>query len=236
METDVGMPYVLIGGFSHSGTSIATHLVYELGFSPGHPWHMKGHGKVANLYGYWENSEMKAVTYDFIESAGLPGFKYFCKRVKREWGLKAGLKASEEWKGKVSKVAKLNNVEVYKGLELPIVWRIFPRESKYIMISRNPDVLWQHWKDTLPSKKDMMACLNRYQTLARQIGKEVSCLYIQYEDFSNDLRGVVRRVAEHVGRDVNKLDVDKVMGFYKSDRIDIKHHILEKEYREQTKK
>lgn len=238
METkeDAGMPYVLIGGFSHSGTSVVTHLAYELGFSPGHPRHMKGHGRVANPYGYWENLKVKAVTYDFIESAGLPGFKYHCKRVEHEWGLKSGLKATKGWKKKIREVAGANEVEVYKGLELPIVWRIFPEESKYIMISRDSDVLWQHWKDTLPTKKDMMACWEHYQKLARQIGEEVSCLYIRYEDFRNDLRGTVRRVAEHVGRDVEKLDVDKVMGFYKSDRIDIKHHILEKEYREQTKK
>jgi len=235
---NVALPYILIGGFSHSGTSIVTHLAYELGFSPGHPKHMKGHGRVANPYGYWENLEMKGVTYDFIASAVPLHFKYFCKRVKREWGLKTGLKASEGWKRRVCKIAELNDVEVYKGLELPIVWRIFPEESKYIIISRNRDVLWQHWKDTLPTKKDMLDCLNHYQKLARQIGKERSCLYIQYEDFRNDLRGTVVRVAKHVGRDVEKLDMDKIMGFYKTDtkRIDVKHHILEKEYRKRVKK
>jgi len=235
---NVALPYILIGGFSHSGTSIVTHLAYELGFSPGHPKHMKGHGRIANPYGYWENLRVKAVTYDFIESTKLPGFKYFCKRVRHEWGLKTGLKASGKWQSRVREVAEENNVEVYKGLELPIVWRMFPEKSKYIIISRNRDVLWQHWKDTLPTKRDMLDCLNHYQKLARQIGKERSCLYIQYEDFRNDLRGIVTRVAKHVGRDVEKLDMDKIMGFYRTDtkRIDVKHHILEREYRKQAGK
>jgi len=213
------LPMVLIGGFSHTGTSLVCNLVYEMGFSPGKPEKMRGHGETDGPYGHWEHNVLREFTRKFLnEGHGLPRFG----AVNKDPGylsVEKGLSAAGGWREKGRKIAKGNGIEVYKDLSLPYIWRLFPRDSKYIIISRNIKTLWQHWTPYLDNYDQLVAGFTQYTRLAAQLGEKRSCLYIQYEDFARDFTSVVLKIAKHVGVELDETEMKRFQGLY---RVDVK--------------
>lgn len=211
------MPYVLIGGFSHTGTSLVCNLVHEMGFSPGIPEKMRGFGETDCTYGYWEHGVMREYTRKFLgEVHGLPRFGY----VNKDPGyLNAprGLSVNSGWRAEAREIAWDHGVEVYKDLALPYIWRMFPPESKYIIITRNIKTLWQHWEPYLDSYDQLVAGFTKYTELAAQMAAKRSCLYIQYEDFDKAFVDVVSWVARHVGVELDESEMERLQGLYRAD-------------------
>ena len=216
-EDDVNeLPYVLIGGFSHTGTSLVCNLVHEMGFSPGLPEKMRGFGETVGLYGHWEHNAMRAYTRRFLDVGhGLPRFAYVNKSPKY-LSVPTGLSASG-WREEARKIAKGHAIEVYKDLALPYIWRLFPKDSKFIIITRNIKTLWQHWEAYLDSYDQLVAGFTKYTELAGQMETKRSCLYIQYEDFSRDFMGVLLKIAKHVGKDLDSSEMERFQGLYRVD-------------------
>ncbi len=211
------LPSVLIGGFSHTGTSLVCNLVYEMGFSPGLPKKMRGYGETDCEYGHWEHNVMREFTRKFLNEAhGLPRFG----AVNKDPGylsVPAGLSAGGGWREKGRKIAKDHAIEVYKDLSLPYIWKLFPRGSRYIIITRNIKTLWQHWTPYLDRYEQLVAGFTQYTKLAEQMGTKRPCLYIQYEDFARDFGAVTLKIAKHVGADFDSSAMKRLRGLYRAD-------------------
>jgi hypothetical protein len=208
------LPYVLITGFSHSGTSLVCNLVHKLGFSPGSQKNMKGYDPKKRPWGYWEHWPLRVETHTFV--AGRP---HRAPDGKCTPGFlpPSVLRKNVSVKKHIFKIATGDNVEVYKDLYLPLLWCLFPTNSKYIVIERDRNVLWQHW-NFLKTREQFDVCWRNYRSLAVQMAEHRPTLFIKYEDFATDLRGLVSRVAEHVGADTDGLDWDQLLKIYVADK------------------
>lgn len=197
-------PEVIVSGFPNTGTSFLCNLIVALGKSPGKSVDLKDADK-HNRYGYFENLKLRAITYEALgrdyfmpwEKGYLPDKPYIFE-----------LNKLEKYSSIIRDIAENDNVEVYKDNTTPLIFRIFPKEAKYINIRRNPEKIYESPQKGGHSKiacnySEFKEYYNKYQGLVKQMSKEVDCIDVNYEDFFDDLDNTIYKIAHHIEIEIN---------------------------------
>lgn len=160
---------VVVGGHPNSGTSFLCNLVSEIGYSAG--TNLKG-ADSHNRYGYWEHLGMRElIWHSMCGPAILKTFPYdsmdpphgICERI-------------------VS-LSDRDNIEVYKEVVLPFVYRAFPEDCKFIIITRD----WRIIRDKYYEDVDALMFLDRYtryHRLAQDMTQSRDVMFVRYEHFA----------------------------------------------------
>lgn len=186
------LPKVLIGGWPGSGTSFLANLIVEMGFSPGSPENLKPADEY-NRWGYFEHLIIRELCWEIVNDLRKHGSP-------REYSAQGYFRAPVVPKeypniAKIANIAKMDNVEVYKNMVLPLIYWVFPADSKYIFIERPIKETFRcrvkraRWKDF---KENYL----RYQELMREMSEKVNTFVVQYHAFRQDFDAVAQSVAD----------------------------------------
>ncbi len=193
-------PEILITGFPNSGTSFLCNLVVALGKSPGNQRDLKDADK-HNRYGYFENMKMRNLAHEIL---GHEYFKFWDKEFIPLHPLEFPKEKIDKYSKLIAKIAQEGNIEVCKDTIFPIIFKVFPKESKYIVIKRDTVKCYESPQKGGHSKipcsfEEFLEAYNKYYGLVSQMAKEVSVLQVNYEDFYADFNRSVQKVSEFIG-------------------------------------
>lgn len=193
------LPEILITGFPNSGTSFLCNLIIALGKFPGDPRNLKK-GDKHNRWGYFEHLGIREISHQALPQG------YFRPYEQEFLPPRPNSFPSEklkEYSQKITEIAKRENIQVYKDNALPLVFRIFPREAKYIVIKRDPKECFQSPQKGGHSKiscsfEEFLGCYQKYYDLVTQMAKEVACLEVCYEDFFDNFDAAAYKIAQFI--------------------------------------
>jgi hypothetical protein len=201
------LPEVLIGGFPNSGTSFLCSVIVQLGKSPGSEHNLKA-GDAHNRWGYYEHlpirdAAWRAAGFERFEPQ-LPGFLPLEPLAFGAGGQSNPCEA-------IQRLAMEDRVQVYKDNALPLLFRLFPEDGKYIVIERDVAAVFRSpLKAGLPGYTCSVSELAQYQAhyhqLVHRMCGEVDCLSVKYEEFHRDFPGVLGKIAEHLRMDLRDVD------------------------------
>jgi hypothetical protein len=187
-------PKVLVTGHPNSGTSFLCNLVAEMGFSPGDRALLKP-PDAHNPHGYWEHAPLQ----DYVRA--LSGYG--------DWMHVTGgyppepLNFTAEEKRRTESLFGGAGVEVFKETGLPIMYRLFPPDSKYIFISRGKLAMYEsqgaNYKERGISFDDFSQNVDIYQGLLSRMERETASLIVRYDDFRENLDTVIWGIAAFLG-------------------------------------
>lgn len=210
------LPEILITGFPNSGTSFLCNLIVALGKSPGSSRDLKK-GDSHNRYGYFENLKMREITY---KALGHDYFKFWEKELIDQHPIFFSPEKLTEYSQKIIGTAQKDNIEVYKDNIIPLIFRIFPKESKFINIKRDPKKCYESPRkgghSEIPcSFEEFLDAYNKYQELVKQMAKEVRCFQVNYEDFYDNFDEALTKITEFIGVEVNPEKLDALKKVFK---------------------
>lgn len=210
----MNLPKIVVGGFSHTGTSLVVQILHEMKFSVGNAKKMNRHDAKKRPFGYWTYVPLRNVVHSYVEQKLGGGFGNACEP---GYMPKNHLPFNARVAKKIQEVAARDGVEVFKELSLPLTWSLFPKDAKFIFMSRSEKVLYQHWAYKVKGWDQFFAAWNRYQKMGREMGRRVDTLHVQYEDFAKRFPEVIEEIAGHVGVDMSLVDVDTLLRIYTKD-------------------
>ncbi len=183
-------PKVLITGHPNSGTSFLCNLVVEMGFSPGDKSLLKP-PDAHNMHGYWEHVPLQ----NYVRSlSGYGDWMHITGSYPPE-----PLEFSVYEKRRVALLAGGTGIEVFKDTGLPVMYRLFPPDSKYLIITRGRQAMYEsagaNYKERGISFDDFTRNLDRYTDLVRRLASETNYLTLSFDSFKYDLDATVRYIA-----------------------------------------
>lgn len=193
------LPEILITGFPNSGTSFLCNLLVALGKSPGDPKNLKK-GDKHNRWGYFEHLGMREISHRVLPQGY---FRPWEQGILPQKPHSFSPEKLKEYSQKISEIAQRDNVQVYKDNALPLVFRIFPREARYIVIKRDPKKCYQSPQKGGHSKiscsfEEFLGYYQKYYDLVRQMSQELDCLEINYEDFYESFNETLSKIAQFI--------------------------------------
>lgn len=198
---------LLVTGFPNSGTSFAAELVVRLGFSPGSKELLK-QADDHNPYGYWEHLGLKEI----IRRPTHYREKLHPLRSKLPL---VSIPRNEKLAERVREYAELQGIEVFKDTGIPILWRLFPSDSKCIILRRHPSDIWKRHYYKKFSWPHFEHVYDDYHQLVRQMAKEVSCLTLWYETFGKRFSYSLEQLCDFLDVDMAGLDVKRLRKIYR---------------------
>lgn len=192
------LPEVLIGGYPNSGTSFLCHLVAQLGKSPGSPENLKGPDS-HNRWGYFEHMPIRKLVW---EAGGWERFEPHQKEFLPNKPLEPDKKLLN-YRNRIRRIAIEDQVEVYKDNSLPITFRLFPEESKYLIIERQIKDIYESPKRAgkpayAVSQKELEVCHRNYNELVEIMVSEVDCMKLRYDGFMGNFDQQLQRICDHL--------------------------------------
>lgn len=197
------LPEVLIGGYPNSGTSFLCHLIVQLGKSPGSQKNLKGPDE-HNRWGYFEHLPLRKLVWE----AG--DFQQFTPHIKGFLPAKPlDFDDKDELRSSICAIASEDNVEVYKDNSLPLTFRLFPKGSKFLIITRQVGAVYTSpRKAGMPSPsytlEELQERHSRYQELVSVMKDEVDCLTVRYEEFNTQFEKSLKRICDHLTVELNE--------------------------------
>lgn len=200
----MNLPYVLVGGFPGTGTSLLAHLVVEMGFNAGPAKNLKGSDEI-NRWGYWEYLPIRDMAWSAIRKRGersRTSFREYVTRGFLEYADPRMVDWGDEYSSgcrmMIRQRAVLDDVEMYKDNALPLIWPLFSKHAKYVLTTRKPESCYHRAAQRVSAERwrDAHAC---YYHLSRQMAAEVPTLFFAYEDFETDLEGQIEMLADFLG-------------------------------------
>jgi hypothetical protein len=193
------LPEIIIGGYPNSGTSFLCNLVVQLGKSPGSPHNLKG-ADAHNRWGYFEHLPIRKLVW---EAGGWRQFVPERQGFLPDEPLVFDNSAHSGYPYRIRMLAQQDGVQVYKDNSLALVFRLFPRTSKYIAISRKVEAIYESPKKSggdgyQCSLEELYASHRKYYQLVNMMAKEVDCLTIQYESFKTNFDDVLQLICDHI--------------------------------------
>lgn len=194
-------PKVLVTGHPNSGTSFLCELVVAMGFSPGDPRCLKP-ADDHNRYGYWEHVPLQKYV------RGLSGYDdrmHITGKYPSEL-----LDFTQEEKEQTASLFEDAGVEVFKETGLPVMYRLFPFDSIYLVILRHRQAMYQSGNYAERDISFDKFCRNAeiYHGLcSRMLVETKKCMFVHYEGFGKNFDGYVSNIADFldVTPDVPKL-------------------------------
>lgn len=190
------LPQVLVTGFARSGTSFLTNLIEVMGFSAGKRKLLKPPA-ASNPRGYWEFMLIRDITWRMVGVS------------KRIWQHLAHTMPDEPLQlsghrnaDKIRRLARRYSVEVYKDSYLPVFYKLFPQDAKYVVIKRDWRAIHaSHMKvKNRPGMEgEFRNGIDKYYKLAQMMAREVDCLFVQYEQFQDSFDVATVRLADFLG-------------------------------------
>lgn len=209
------LPKIVVGGFSHTGTSLVVQILYEMGFGVGNLHKMNQYDAKKRPFGYWTYKPLRSIVHGYVEQKLGRGFAHACAP---GYMPKVHLPPNPKIAAQIQELAEKDNVEVFKELSLPLTWSLFSKDAKYIFMSRGEKILHQHWAHKVKTYKQFHTAWARYQKMGKDMAEHRSVLFMQYEDFEKELPRIVAAIANHVGADLTKLDMNKSERIYRKDK------------------
>lgn len=203
-------PQIIVGGFPNSGTSFLCHLVSEMGFSAGSPHYLKP-PDTHNQWGYWEHLIVRMAAWKgllpqgYLNVFGLPN---------------STLTRNNNIASLIQFVAKIDKVQVYKDNALPVIWRSFSPEAKYILIRRSPrDCYLSPGRAGMPGYScgftAFETAYNKYRSLELQmsLAHDMDLLIVHYEDFCCDLTRQIQFIIDFL--EVEEPDLERLKATFR---------------------
>jgi len=199
-------PEVLVGGYPNSGTSFLCHLVVQLGKSPGSSENLKG-ADSHNRWGYFEHLPIRKLVW---EAGKWHHFTPDRKGFLPDEPLVFNDRPLVDYADRIRRIAEEDGVELYKDNSLPLTFRLFPKESKYIIITRRVEAIHESPKKAgfhgyTCSLEELRDSHYKYHELVKIMAGEVDCLTIQYEDFKTSFDHTLQVICNHLEVELDKM-------------------------------
>lgn len=220
------LPEVIVGGYPRSGTSFLCSLIARMGYWPGIYSNLVGANEF-NKLGYWEYFPIRELAWGLAAYHANNGIIYTKPETIPHETLEL---ADTEVAEQISGIAKRDNVEVYKDNALPILYTLYPKDSKYIIIRRNKEAVYQSILkfERMPHslvviqdgafwgipRENVYQAIDVYRNLEQAMSERVSCLFVYYEDFGTDFDAQLCKIVKFLGIDMDKLNMEKLRSVY----------------------
>lgn len=220
-------PEIIVTGFPNTGTSFLCNLVVALGKSPGNTEDLK-EGDKHNRYGYFENLEIRKITY---KALGCDYFNPWEKGFLPDRPYSFEPEKLNEYSSLITEIAEKDNVEVYKDNTIPLIFRIFPKEAKFINITREPKKAYESPQkgghSRIPcSFAEFIVYYEKYQDLVKQMSNEVDCIGVRYEDFYDNFDGTLNTIARHIEVEIDDTKLKACKKIFRP-----RHNIIKRIYK-----
>jgi hypothetical protein len=187
-------PKVLVTGHPNSGTSFLCELVAAMGFSPGDPRYLKP-ADDHNPHGYWEHMPLQ----EYVRAlSGYGDWMHITGGYPPE-----PLTFDDGNRWRLALLAEGAEVEIFKETGLPMMYRLFPPDSKYLIITRRRRAMYEsrggNYQERGISFDEFCDNLEAYEYLTSCMTEEVECLTVRYEDFIDDMDTWLFSIASFLG-------------------------------------
>jgi hypothetical protein len=170
-----------------------------LGKSPGSSKNLKA-ADPHNRWGYFEHLPIRKLVWE----AG--GWKQYAPErdgFLPDEPLTFEERAPGSYRDRIRALAHQDFVQVYKDNALPLIFRLFPTESRYVIITRDVEEIYESPRKSGGTRyqcslEELRASHDKYQKLVKVMAREVDSLVVEYESFMADFEKVLQSVCDHI--------------------------------------
>ncbi|MHA2232083.1 MAG: hypothetical protein ACXAB4_06310 [Candidatus Hodarchaeales archaeon] len=200
------LPNVVIGGSPNSGTSFLCHLIHGMGLSVGNEKNLKP-ADMHNRWGYWEHLPLREECRKIIP---LDYRAHLAHTIPEE-----PLPRTDFVADQVASIADMDNIQVYKDNTLPLIYRLFSEDTKFIVLERMPE---DCYKSPIRARGQpyqipflqFMVAYSYYFNLEVKLSAERDVLRLNYLYFQYFFDRCVETIAEFIDVELQGEDYDRL--------------------------